>query len=306
MTQNLSTLLIVTGAVLALSACGSKDKASGQDPKGPEPKAQPADPGATGMAPEMAPEKPAEPKPAPVAEPKATTGPKELKKLGDFVDAWTSRYQANEAAVNAYEGMPIMELVSPALLLAIGPQFDLLNADGADGRFEGQLIMAGKKGFIEKKGDVLTFGYSHTLDKDGFGPTAKKGDVQILEGSADLAKGSITLRNRTERDGKKITATQTEYRLLPNGGMLCLSLNGHSIDGKGEPSKFSNFIFLHNGDKKYDFVVGKAEFGPELPAVTLTEKGDLDKAKAAALATASGYKVEKTGGVVDGKLVLDR
>jgi hypothetical protein len=301
MKQNLSTLIIVTGAVLALSACGAKDKGQSPD-KGPEPKAQPADPGATEMAPEMAPEKPApEPKPATDA-----TAKKEMKKLGDFVEAWTRRYQANEAVINAYEGMPIMELVTPALSLAIGPQFDLLNPGGADGRFDGQLIMAGKKGFIEKKGSSLTFGYSHTLDKDGFGPTAKKGDVQILEGSADLAKGSITLRNRTERDGKKITANQTEYRLLPDGGMLCLSLNGHAIDGKGDPSKFSNFIFLHNGDKKYDFVVAKAEFGPELPAVTLAEKGDLDKAKAAALATESGYKVEKAGGVVDGKLVLDK
>ncbi|PKN46486.1 MAG: hypothetical protein CVU59_05915 [Deltaproteobacteria bacterium HGW-Deltaproteobacteria-17] len=307
MRQNLSTLIVIAGAVLAFSACGSKDQGKSRD-KGPDPKAQPAEPGAN-TPPGMTAEKPGEPKPATVAEPKPAanaTGPKEMKKLGDFVDAWTSRYQANEAAVNAFEGMPIMELVSPALLLAIGPQFDLLNPDGADGRFEGQLVMAGKKGFIEKKGAVITFGYSHTLDKDGFGPTAKKGDVQILEGAADLALRSITLRSRTERDGKKITATQTEYRLLADGSMLCLSLNGHAIDGKGDPSKFSNFIFLHNGDKKYDFVVAKAEFGPELPAVTMAEKGDLDKAKAAALATASGYTVEKTGGVVDGKLVLDK
>ncbi len=307
MRQNLSTLIVVAGAVLALSACGSKDKGKSPD-KGPEPKAQPADPGAN-TDPGMNPEKPAEPKPGPVAEPKPATdaaAPKEMKKLGDFVDAWTSRYQANEAVINAYEGMPMLELVTPALALAIGPQFDLLNPGGADGRFDGQLIMAGKKGFIEKKGAVLTFGYSQALDKDGFGPTAKKGDVQILEGSADLALGVITLRNRTERDGKKITASQTEYRLLPDGSMLCLALNGHSIDGKGDPSTYTSFIFLHNGDKKYDFVIARAELGPELPAMTLAEKGDLDKAKAAALATGSGFKVEKSGGVADGKLVLDK
>lgn len=307
MRQKLSTLIIVTGAVLALTACGSKEKGKGQD-KGPEPKAQPAGPGAD-PTPGMTAEQPAEPKPTTMAEPKPApdaAAPKEMKKLGDFADAWTSRYQANEAVINAYEGMPMLELVTPALALAIGPQFDLLNPGGADGRFDGQLIVAGKKGFVEKKGSVLTFGYSHTLDKDGFGPTAKKGDVQILEGSAELAKGSISLRNRTERDGKKITASQTEYRLLPDGSMLCLSLNGHSLDGKGDPSKFSNFIFLHNGDKKYDFVVAKAELGPELPALSLAEKGDLDKAKAVALATESGFKVEKSGGITDGKLVLDK
>jgi hypothetical protein len=44
-------------------------------------------------------------------------------------------------------------------------------------------------------------------------------------------------------------------------------------------------------------MIGNAEFGLEFKPVTLAEKGALDKAKAAELDKASGYKVEKTGGI---------
>jgi len=302
MHKHLSRFLTVSCTFLIVSACGGKtdkDKSPAQGSEIPKTAEMAAGPEMGTTAP--VPDKPVEPKAVP-----GDTAKKEMKKLGDFVEAWTSRYNKNEAAINAFEGMPVMELVTPAITLAIGPQFDLLNGSMADGRFEGQLVLAGKKGFIEKKGSALTFGYTHTLEKDGFGPTSKKGDVQTLNGSADLTQGTILFRQWTERGGKKITATQTEYRLLPDGSMICLSLNGHSIDGKGDPSKFSNFIFLHNGAGKYDFVVGKAELGPEFPSVTMAEKGDLDRTKAAALAKASGYAVEKIGGIVDGKLVLEK
>ncbi|HQM63249.1 MAG TPA: hypothetical protein PK176_08030, partial [Acidobacteriota bacterium] len=80
----LFTLLIVT---LGLTACGGGETPSGE----PAAASQPADS-------------------APAAAP-AKAG---LQKIGDMAEAWNELYKQNEEAINNYEGMPIMELVTPA------------------------------------------------------------------------------------------------------------------------------------------------------------------------------------------------
>ena len=52
-----------------------------------------------------------------------------FRKLGDVLDAWSALFNANEKVINGYEGMPILELVTPPLALTAAIQFDLLNPD---------------------------------------------------------------------------------------------------------------------------------------------------------------------------------
>ena len=128
-----------------------------------------------------------------------------LQKIGDMADAWNDLYKQNEAVLNGYDGMPIMGLVTPPLTFVSTVQFDLLNMDNKDGRVEGKLMFAGYNGFVEKAGARITFGFDHTLEKDGFGPLAKAGDRMVENGSIDLAGEYYLSESFTERAGQKIT-----------------------------------------------------------------------------------------------------
>ena len=63
-----------------------------------------------------------------------------FKTISDYADAWNEVYNQNEAAINKHEE-PIMELVTPGLDFVTGVQYDLLNMENKDGRFEGELMM---------------------------------------------------------------------------------------------------------------------------------------------------------------------
>jgi hypothetical protein len=238
--------------------------------------------------------------------PAAETAKTGMTKVKDMSEAWSALYAQNEKAINDYEGMPIMGLVTPPLTFATGVQFDLLNTNDADGRFDGQLLLAGYKGFEEKKGSNVTFGYDQKLEKDGFGPTAKAGDRVAGNGSFDLAKEHYILEEYTERAGKKIVRSHCEFKRLPDGSILCLSLFGSSINAKGDEELSDEVIYLHNGIGRYDFVIGKAKTGPEFKALSFVDKGDLTKEQALELVKTSGYTIETSGGIKDGKLVLDK
>lgn len=239
----------------------------------------------------------------PAAEPAAG---KSLQKIADFAEAWNQLYKQNEKSVNNYQGMPIIELVTPPLTFAIGVQFDLMNTNAQDGRFDGKMLLAGWKGFVERSGSRVVFGYDDKLEKDGFGPAAKAGDRVVGNGTVDFAKGSYLCETATERAGKKIVRDHTEFRRLADGSMICLSLNGHAFDGRGDASLRNEVIYLHNGAGRYDFVVGKAKTGPDFATLSLAEKGDLTKQQALDLVKASGYAIEASGGIRDGQLVLDK
>lgn len=128
----------------------------------------------------------------------------------------------------------------------------------------------------------------------------------VGSGSVDLDMATYVLETYTERSGKKILRDSTEFRRLADGSMICLSLNGHTLDGKGDPSLRNQVIYLHNGAGRYDFVVGNATTGPEFAKLSFAEKGDLAKEQALELVKASGYTVEASGGIRDGKLVVEK
>ena len=229
-----------------------------------------------------------------------------FQKIGDISDAWSDLYKKNEAVINRYDGMPIMELVTPPLTFLSSVQYDMLNSDNRDGRFAGRLMLAGYQGFVEKAGAKITFGSDHMLEKDGFGPSAKAGDRMVEKGSFALDQELYISETFTERAGRKISRGYTEFKRFGDGSMICLAFSGQTINGKGDEAISDDVIFLHNGKNQYDFVIAKAKTGPEFKSISLADKGDLTKEQAIELFKTAGYAIDQTGGIKDGKLVVDK
>ncbi len=242
---------------------------------------------------------------APTASPAATPAATAMNKIGDMANAWTALYNQNEAALNNYEGMPIMGLVTPPLALAAATQFDIMNIKGQNGRFEGKMMLAGYKGFVERSGSMIDFGYDDTLQKDGFGPAHKAGTRVKASGTLDLAKEYFTWHTRNEQEGKDIDRDYTQFKRLADGSMICLAMNGRTFTMRGNAEPSDTVIYLHNGPGRYDFVIAKGKNGPGFTAISFAEKGDLTKAQTLELLKAAGYEIEKSGGLQGGKLVLD-
>ena len=229
-----------------------------------------------------------------------------FEKIGDFLDAWSAAFKQNEEAINAYEGMPILELVTAPATFIGTSQYDLLNLENKNGRFEGTMMLSGIKGFVEKSGSKIAFGYDRTLDKDGFGPLAKTGDHEVEKGSADLDRRHYLDESTTERGGKVIVRTVNEFKQLSDGSIICLVFRGQAINARGEEEAGDSVIYIHNGKGRYDFVVGKGTTGPGFAGFSFAEKGDLTKDQAIEALKAAGYTLEKSGGIADGKIAVDK
>lgn len=239
---------------------------------------------------------------APQASAPAASG---LRAIADMANAWNALYQGNEKAINDYEGMPIMGLVTPPLAFAAAVQFDIMNPNNQDGRFTGKMMLAGYQGFLERAGSRLSFGYDDKLQKDGFGPLNKAGDRVAGKGSLALDPGYFVWETFNERGGQKIQRDYTEFKRLADGSMICIALSGQAFDMRGEAASKDEAIFLHNGPGRYDFVIANGKTGPGFAAISFADKGDLTKAQALELLKAAGYEIEKSGGLQGGKLVLD-
>lgn len=229
-----------------------------------------------------------------------------FQKIGDMADAWNELYKQNEAVINRYDGMPIMGLVTPAVTFIAGVQFDLLNIDDKEGRIEGKLMFAGYNGFVEKAGAKITFGYDHKLQKDGFGPSAKAGDRNVESGSLELDKEYYISEEFTERAGRKISRSYHEFKRLGDKSMICLAFSSRIFNMRGDEDLSDDVIYLHNGKNQYDFVIAKAKTGPEFKSISFADKGDITKEQALELFKAAGYAIEHSGGIKDGKLVVDK
>lgn len=280
MRSKLVGLLAIAVLVLGAVGCGGSD--------------QPKEPAG---------ESAAAPQPADQAAAPARTG---LQKIGDMLDAWNTLYQQNEVAINDYEGMPIMELVTPATTFIGSVQFDLLNLDNTDGHFTGKLMLAGYPAVMDRAGSMITFSYDFKREKDGFGPLAKAGDRVVENGSLDLNQAYYKAEDFTERGGKRIARSYHEFKRLGDGSMICLVFSGQAFDARGDAQPSDRVIFIHNGPNRYDFVVGKGTSGPAFTPMSFADKGDLTKSQAIALFQSAGYTIDKSGGILNGKLVLDK
>jgi hypothetical protein len=88
--------------------------------------------------------------------------------------------------------------------------------------------------------------------------------------------------------------------------MICLALSGQLFNMKGDEDLGNDVIYLHNGKNLYDFVLAKAKTGPEFKSISFADKGDLTKEQAIGLFKAAGYTIDQSGGIKDGKLVVDK
>ncbi|HNT29414.1 MAG TPA: hypothetical protein PKL83_00500 [bacterium] len=220
-----------------------------------------------------------------------------------YANSWNDLYGENEEAVNNYEGMPIIELVTPALAFITGVQYDLLNMDNQDGRHEGTLMLAGYAGYVDRDGDKLTFGYEETLAEDGFDATAKIGDRLVEEGSLDFETGYYVSDAYTERGDAIIDRTLSQFLRLEDGSMLNLTMIGKSMDWQGEADPSNTVIFIHNGEDRYDFVVGTGTIGPDFEAMELQD--DMTKAEALELFADAGFTITSSGGIDGDVMKLD-
>ncbi|HQM64801.1 MAG TPA: hypothetical protein PK176_15920, partial [Acidobacteriota bacterium] len=209
-------------------------------------------------------------------------------------------------AINNYEGMPIMELVTPATTFIGSVQFDMLNLDETDGHFTGRLMLAGYPAVMDRAGSMITFSYDFKREKDGFGPLAKAGDRMVENGSLDLKQGYYKTEDFTERGGTRIARSYHEFKRLGDGSMICMVFSGQAVDARGDAQPSDSAIYIHNGKDRYDFVVAKGTAGPGFTPMSFADKGDLTKARAIEQFQSAGYTINKSGGIRNGKLALDQ
>lgn len=284
--KNIIPVSVVLCVALGFGACGG-----GSESATPEEAVSAALPAASA---------PAEPSPA---TPTPATG---MQKISDMSEAWNALYNQNEKAVNEYKGMPIMGLVTPPMTFIASVQFDIMNPDNRDSRFEGKLMLAGYQGFVEKSGLKIVFGYDDKLEKDGFGPGAKAGDRMVGNGRLELDTETYVSETFTERAGKKIARTYHEFKRLSDGSMICLAQSGQSFNMRGDAENRDDAIFIHNGPGRLDFVIGKAKTGPGFNSISFADQGDLTRAQALELFKTAGYTIENWGGIQDGKLIVEK
>lgn len=232
----------------------------------------------------------------------ATNGSGTFKSITDMADYWSNLYTGNEAVINKME-TPLLELVSPAMCFVVGVQYDLLNLNQADGRFEGDLMLAGYPGFVEKKGSQLTFGYEDTLEENGFTPQMAKGDILVEKGNCDLDKGYYYADSFTDRAGAKITRTTSQIQKEKDGSMSTITVQGSTLNWRNEESITTTYIFVRNGKNQYDFVIASSEKGTAYDAIPL--EADMSKEKAVSLFEAAGATISKSGGIKDGAIYMD-
>lgn len=238
-----------------------------------------------------------------ISEGVAVEGDKDYQMISDLAGYWNDLYTANEAVLNAYEGMPIMETVTPGLCFISGAGYDLLNLENADGRFEGDLMLSGYKGFVEKKGGQFTFGYEGVLEEDGFGPSNKKGDKHVENGNCDLDKGYFYADNYSDRAGSIIVRSTSVFQKHEDGSMSTIVIDGRTQNYNGDAEPVTSYIFIRNGKDQYDLIVAKSTTGTNYEPLTI--EADMTKEKAVAKFEAVGAIVEISAGIKDGVFVLE-
>ncbi|MHB8129831.1 MAG: hypothetical protein ACYDEX_12610 [Mobilitalea sp.] len=238
-----------------------------------------------------------------ISEGVAVEGDKDYQMISDLAGYWNDLYTANEAVLNAYEGMPIMETVTPGLCFISGAGYDLLNLENADGRFVGDLMLSGYKGFVEKNGGQFTFGYEGVLEEDGFGPSNKKGDKHVENGNCDLNKGYFYADNYSDRAGSIIVRSTSVFQKHEDGSMSTIVIDGRTQNYNGDAEPVTSYIFIRNGKNQYDLIVAKSTTGTNYEPLAI--EADMTKEMAVAKFEAVGAIVEISAGIKDGAFVLE-
>ncbi|MCE5234775.1 MAG: hypothetical protein ABFC62_10845 [Clostridiaceae bacterium] len=226
-----------------------------------------------------------------------------LQSITDIVDEWSRLSSLHEEAVNGYDNVDKMflplQLVGPELTLAMIAQYDLLNFNNDNGRFDGTLMLSGHPAFEERNGARIVFGSDYTVPDDGNTYSYEPGDRLVENGEADLSKAWLKSEDTVERDGKKISRTYIEVIKMGDGGMALLYLSGRVNDG----DPVTDAVFLRISEGAYEYVVASSGAGEDFDILSLGN--GFDKAQALSLLQGAGYTVTESGSDVNGKLVAD-
>lgn len=224
--------------------------------------------------------------------------------ISAIADEWSRLSALHEGALNSYDNMNNLflplQLVGPELTLAMCVQYDLLNVNNANGRFDGALMFNGQQAFVERTGMKLVFGSDHTVPEGSASGSQEPGDRLVEDGEADLAKLWLKSEGYTERGGAKITRSYIEVIKMSDGSMALISLSG-SVDEDGQQT--AGAVFIRSGEDVYEYVVASSEAGVDFPLLSLG--GGYDRAAAKSALEGAGYTVTDSGAEVNGKLVSD-
>lgn len=228
--------------------------------------------------------------------PNPVTG--KLTTITDYVDAWTTLYALHESTVNAYAGMPVLDLVMVGLPMANAIFYSLLDLDNKDGRFDGPIGFNGYTGYYHKSGNQIKFGSDFLRDTSGFTPNELEGDAVKTEGEFDIDRGYLMINDEVAREDKTISRTLTEFLRFDDGSYVCLYQVIGDYDIYGEAKKNSRITFIAMGEDHYDFAIGVSAFGTEGKALSIFDIESVTDAKE--IFEANEYTIESYGGIENG------
>lgn len=218
--------------------------------------------------------------------------------ITDYVDAWTTLYSIHESTINAYAGMPILDLVMVGLPMANAIFYSLLDLDNKDGNFDGPIGFSGHDGYYHKSGNQIKFGSDFERDANGFTPNEREGDSVKTEGEFDIDRGYLMIHDEVAREGKSISRTFTEFLRFEDGSYICLYQVVGDYDTYGDIKKSNRVAFIAMSEDHYDFVIGVGEFGMDGKVLSIS---DVDNAAdATELLKSNNYTIESFGGIENG------
>lgn len=230
-----------------------------------------------------------------------------LKGISDFANEWYRLYGLYRDAIDAYNeadpDMMLTPLGNAEIPFILGSSYDLLNPQGADGRFEGTLGLPNKMGFLEKSGPLLSFGNESVREFDGFSVAEMKGDLELEEGSLDLQLGHMLNRRSVTRGEREIERDAYEYKLLEGGGMSVIAVWGDLYNFQGDEANRAEAVYLRVTEAGLNFFIAKAYAGVAFAPVPLGD-GDLLPEDAMAVFEAAGYSISVSGTVRDGAVTI--
>jgi hypothetical protein len=176
--------------------------------------------------------------------------------LSDFYAAFDDAMGVFERAINHMPESDDFELFDIS--------FDYLapcNAILSVGGYDLIHILGSKEGeYREDSGGIITFGKEFTREEDGFGPSAKKGDVVREEGNLDTSSNALVFETSIERSGELIKREVAEVVMHTDGTFIAQILSKpvpqDNVEDKG------NAYFVRCG--KDDLEIIKARFEPDV------------------------------------------
>jgi len=225
----------------------------------------------------------------------------DFQNFSDYCDYWNAVYATNDKAITAFGGLEIIQLMSPGLTMAMNCVYDILNLYDENGRFEGKLLLSSYEGYIDKNSSQIDFGYEHVVSEEEALSEEGIGDKKVEKGTFYLKERHLISDNYTERDGKKIDRTVSEFKVEKDGSISVIEVYGRKSSSSERLS--TSYLFVRNGENRYDFVIANSEIGPEFNQLSLED--DMTKEKAIELFEKAGATIESSGGIKDGVLALD-